>query len=231
MAYIARHHPLVSLEDVARGAHGALEPRGSRPLVAVTFDDGYLDNYVNAVPILLQERVPATFFVSTGHIGSERPFPHDLKKVGRGLPTMTWDHLRAMRAHGFTIGSHTVNHVDCARMEREALRAELAQSRDRLRAELGLEQVLFAYPFGRRDNMTPQALEVVKEVGFACCCSAYGGVNGRELDRFNLLRIGVNWRITPLAFRARLAGFQWEGGRADTRTGREPRVAHPEGGM
>jgi peptidoglycan/xylan/chitin deacetylase (PgdA/CDA1 family) len=216
------------MDQVARGE---LEPRGGRPLVAVTFDDGYLDNYVNAVPILLQERVPATFFVSTGHIGSQRPFAHDLTKVGHGLPTMTWDHLRTMHAHGFTIGSHTVHHVDCARTERTELRRELVESRDRLRAELGLDEVLFAYPFGRRENMTPEALEVVKGVGYACCCSAYGGVNGREPDRFDLLRIGVNWRITPLAFRARLEGFRWEGRRTDARAGHEPRVAHPEGGM
>lgn len=45
--------------------------------VAVTFDDGYDDNYRYAFPILLELGVPATFFVSTGHIDSGRPYAYD----------------------------------------------------------------------------------------------------------------------------------------------------------
>jgi peptidoglycan/xylan/chitin deacetylase (PgdA/CDA1 family) len=45
--------------------------------VAVTFDDGYDDNYRNAFPILSDLGIPATFFVSTGHIDSGRPFAYD----------------------------------------------------------------------------------------------------------------------------------------------------------
>lgn len=48
-----------------------------RPSVVVTFDDGYVDNYVNAKPILEQYEVPATIFVSTGNIGTDREFWSD----------------------------------------------------------------------------------------------------------------------------------------------------------
>lgn len=45
--------------------------------VAVTFDDGYDDNYRVAAPILADVGVPATFFVSTGHIDTGTPYSYD----------------------------------------------------------------------------------------------------------------------------------------------------------
>lgn len=61
-----------------------------RPSVVVTFDDGYVDNLVNAKPILEQYEVPATIFVSTGNIGTEKEFwPNELERfiiLNKNLP-------------------------------------------------------------------------------------------------------------------------------------------------
>ncbi|ALC15485.1 polysaccharide deacetylase [Desulfuromonas soudanensis] len=46
----------------------------SEPAVAVTFDDGYADNVLEALPILEDVGVPATFFISTGHMGTDKEF-------------------------------------------------------------------------------------------------------------------------------------------------------------
>jgi len=204
MEWLSRHHPIASIADVVRGA----VPRDAkRTVVAVTFDDGYLDNYENAVPVLLRHQVPAAFFVSTGLIGSTAGFPHDWKRLGRSLPTMTWEQIREMYELGFVIGSHSVTHLDCGGTDVEAVRRELIESRDVLKGKLGLDEVIFAYPYGGRANMTPAVLKMVEELGYAGCLSAYGEYNEGRLDRYNIRRVGIDCNFSMLAFRARLEGF------------------------
>jgi len=204
MAMLRRHCQIVSIEDVVGRA---LPARPSRPLVCVTFDDGYEDNFTTALPILLKHQIPAAFFVSTGFIGTARRFPHDLAKGLTDLPTMTWGELREMRRHGQVIGSHTVSHIDCAKAEADLLCRELRDSKETLERELGIDRPIFAYPFGRRENITPEALERVKEAGYVACLSAYGGVNRGAIDRFDVRRGGVNWPFSALAFLSRAWGL------------------------
>jgi len=75
MRYVKRHFRPMRLTDVVAylDAGEALPPDA----VAVTFDDGYDDNYHVAAPILAETGVPATFFVSTGHIDSGWPYAYD----------------------------------------------------------------------------------------------------------------------------------------------------------
>ncbi len=197
MALLHRRCEVLPIEEViSRGT----VPRSKAPLVCVTFDDGYLDNYLNAVPILMRHGIPAAFFVSTGMIGTDRRFPHDIRRGNSHIPTMRWDHLRKMCKAGFTIGSHSVSHIDCAAEREKIVRDELAHSLADLRRELGLRDVLFAYPYGGRKNMTPQRLELVKHAGYCACLSAYGGVNVGKVDRYNVLRRSIHWEHTDRVF-------------------------------
>jgi peptidoglycan/xylan/chitin deacetylase (PgdA/CDA1 family) len=77
MEYISRWFHVVSLRQVIDwldDARRSLPPHAA----LITFDDGYLDNYTNAFPILQRFKFPAVIFLTTGHIEKETPFYWDL---------------------------------------------------------------------------------------------------------------------------------------------------------
>lgn len=197
MALLRRHCNVLSIEEVV--APGQIAP-SSRPTVAVTFDDGYLDNYTLAAPILLRHRIPAAFFVSTEIVNSDRRFPHDVRRGNAAIPVMTWDNMRDMLRWGLSIGSHSQTHIDCAKEPEVVVMSELTNSRETLQRELGIRNPIFAYPYGGRQHMTPARLERVKEAGYPACLSAYGGSNIGQVDPYNVLRTGINWEFSDKAF-------------------------------
>jgi len=182
--------------------------RASGRVVVVTFDDGYRDNYLNAVPILERFGIPACFFLSSGIVGTERHFDHDLELAGRPLPVLTWDEVRAMAGMGFEIGSHTVNHARLSECDLPRLRYELEGSKAELERQLGKPVTLFSYPFGRESDFSPAAATAVKMAGYACTFSAFGGINRPTANPHEIRRQGVADTDSLLAFRAWVEGWK-----------------------
>ena len=76
MDYLAEWFHVISLQDLVAWLDGH---RDLPPFAAlITFDDGYLDNYSSAYPILRQHNFPALIFLTTEHIGTDAPFYWDM---------------------------------------------------------------------------------------------------------------------------------------------------------
>ena len=198
----ADYHVVPLAEAVKRLNSGGTAER----LVAITFDDGYLDNATAAAPILREFGLPATFFVSTDMIGGERPFPHDVRRGRVPQEHMTWDDVRSLAAQGFDIGSHTCSHADMGAIPLDQAERELRGSRERLVVELMRPIKLFAFPYGRRRNMRPDTVAAARRE-YEVCCSAYGGHNTTPADAGDIRRIVISSGVTFLAFRALIEGW------------------------
>ena len=74
MIYLKKNCNIIGLNELKRAMDSGKLPKKS---IAITFDDGYEDNYLNARPVLEKLQIPATIFVATSHIGSVREFYWD----------------------------------------------------------------------------------------------------------------------------------------------------------
>ena len=192
--FFRRHFRVVRLSEQVAGCR---QGRGMGGTLSITFDDGYRDNFEVVAPILRSLRLPATFFLATAFIGTDYAPPWD-QHLTRQPGWMSWEQVRSLRDQGFEIGAHTDEHIDLATRDPDAVRAELARCRTKIQEALGAPPTLFAYPFGGRENMSPAALELVREAGFECCLASFGGVNPPVADPFKLNRISVGgWFATP----------------------------------
>jgi peptidoglycan/xylan/chitin deacetylase (PgdA/CDA1 family) len=120
----------------------ALADRISRPHgdVVVTFDDGTVDFVDDALPVLVEYRVPAVVYVETAFVDEGRPFPHGGRPVN-------WSALRDAVATGLvTVGSHTHTHALLDRSPAPVVADELDRSIALIADNLGAAPAHFAYP-------------------------------------------------------------------------------------
>ncbi len=132
MKHLARHFSFVSLDDIAAGK---INEKEARYAVAITFDDGYRDNFTHALPILKEFRIPATIFLATGFIGTgEMPW---YDKVCLAFKLTVQKELRLDRP-GATTGSLRTQQERVALMQQtlDALRVMDEDSRDSLMDDL-----------------------------------------------------------------------------------------------
>ena len=176
------------LTDLARVQHSVRHGSPDKPLMSVTFDDGYADNLRHAIPTLLARRIPCTYFVSTDHIRHRRPFPHDLT-AGRPLPVHSIAQLRCMAEAGIEIGGHTRDHFDFSRtVDPSTLQDQIGDDRRRLQQMVGQEIRYFAFPFGLKPQLRAAAIEAVIAAGYQGFCSAFGGYNVVGGDAYHIRR-------------------------------------------
>ncbi len=163
--------------------------RSGRPMpprtIAVTFDDCYRDNLF-AARVLAEFGFPATFFVPTAYVGTNRSFAWD-SHLPR-MANLAWDNVREMVRMGHEIGSHTVSHINLGTASCNEARKELVESKAVLERQLEGKVRWFAYPYGGIKDLRPETAALVEEAGYEGCLSGYGGfiypgADGRILPR------------------------------------------------
>lgn len=142
--------------------------------VLITFDDGYLDNYEQAFPILKKYNAVATFFIITGMIG--------LKE------RMTDNNIIEMADAGMSFGSHTVNHKALGELYYNEAKEEMFKSKYDLESILGKSVLSIAYPKG---SFTNETVKIAEQLNYKVGFTTNHGRGNKDFDHFRQKRIPI----------------------------------------
>ena len=198
-------YAVVSLDDViAHYVDGKALPAQA---VLITFDDGYLDNLENAVPILQRHGYPAVLFAPIGYLGGGRPLPHDEHLAARGIVnrTLDWSQLAELERGGIRVESHGIGHRPLADLEVDEAAREITLSKLRLEEALGRPVRAFSYVKGSEAHYRPVHLSLIRQAGYDVAFTSISGGNGWDTDPLQLHRYNVE-PYPPRTFELVLSG-------------------------
>lgn len=156
-------------------------PLPSRPVI-LTFDDGYIDHYLNVLPALRDYGFTGTFFIITALADANR------------ADYVNWAQIREMADAGMSMESHTKNHVDLRGRDYDFLVYELLGSLESLAAYTGQTSHILSYPVGHYDAMT---LQVVGQLPIWRAVTTQRGALHTTDNRLEMPRIRVHGGTGP----------------------------------
>lgn len=162
--------------------------RGERvgKVFGITFDDGYLNNLTDALPVLQELGFSSTCYVVSAMLGQINAWDR-----GNGVPPaelMAVPHLRQWIDGGQELGAHTRHHVRLPDIDATQLQDEIAGCKHELEQAIGVAVEHFCYPYGA---FNADHVEIVRSAGFASATTTQRGRCQAGDALFTLPRVPV----------------------------------------
>ncbi len=202
VAYLAEHQwTFVTMSELI-----AYKDQLPYKTVAITFDDGYADNYFNALPILKKYNAKATIYLVVDRHNrewsSKRKAHHDNHELMHE-PKLQAEHIQELlQSKLIEIGSHTMTHDNLKNLSEAQKLYEIFESKKILEDQFAITCNSFCYPFGIYEDIDKI---IVQQVGYTNATTTQKGIdNLSTANSYELKRITINGKDTFLAFQLKL---------------------------
>ena len=170
--------------------------------VVITFDDGYEDNFTNALPILKKYNAKATIYLVVDRHNREWSSKRKKKNNNNELmrePKLQDEQVAALIQSGLIeIGSHTLTHDNLPTLSEDKKHEEIIGSRNQISEKFNIECESFCYPFGLYDEID---LNMVEQAGYTNATTVEKGINDFSITNPHLLkRITISGKDNFYAF-------------------------------
>ncbi|MEK6772296.1 MAG: polysaccharide deacetylase family protein [Bdellovibrionota bacterium] len=172
-----------------------------KPLL-LTFDDGYLNNLKNAVPLLTKYGFKATFFLLADPTVKANIW--DKADGTPQLPLMDKSQRAELKKLGQEIGSHGFRHQKLSEMNEQETQQEILDSKTVLEKEFGCEIPVYAYTYGIKNNFAETA---VRDAGYTFAVNTTSGGLHLEDNPFSLFRVSIFPEDTSLELRKKTCSW------------------------
>ena len=169
--FLGKGYKFISMDEYYKNLKCNLKEKAKD--IVMTIDDGWLDNYQHAFPILKKYNIPAIFFITTKELIDFDP--HKMSK----------EQILEIRDRGMTIGSHSCSHRQLPSIKYKDAEDEISKSKIALEGFLKGPVDYFAYPGGQLNNAI---VKLVEQAGYKAACSTLSPKNNTYDDRFWLFR-------------------------------------------
>jgi peptidoglycan/xylan/chitin deacetylase (PgdA/CDA1 family) len=164
-------------------------------VVGITFDDGYKNTVLNALPVLCKNKFTATCYAVSNMIGETNAWDRHLGIEEK--PLMSLADWLLWRKSGMDIGSHTRSHANLIALSTSEASTQIIQSKQELEQLLDCEVRHFCYPFGLFD-MTHSS--IAKQAGYASATTTNRGLTHNGDDLYSLRRVMIARATNLLQF-------------------------------
>jgi peptidoglycan/xylan/chitin deacetylase (PgdA/CDA1 family) len=175
----------IALDDLDRALLTGM-PLPAKPII-LTFDDGYVDQYSHAFPILREFGFSGTFFIITARADAGDP------------AYLSWSQIAEMAAAGMHMASHTKDHPDLRGRDYDFLVYQILGSLESLAAYTGRMPDAFAYPAGQYDDAV---LAVLETTPVRRAVTTQPGMLHTTDNRLELARLRISAGMTVRQFAA-----------------------------